>query len=105
MRGGDPVARWARRCAAALPAAECAPLLLMRPGTRDSVGLSAAARRRNLAGHVGYLAGAVAPTRVRACTTVLLDDVVTTGATAAESVRVLSRMGHRVAAVVALTAA
>ena len=63
---------------------------------RDSVGLSGAARQRNIAGRVRLVwpvAGEV----------VLVDDIVTTGATAAESVRMLTTSGADVAAVLAIS--
>jgi predicted amidophosphoribosyltransferase len=65
---------------------------------RDSVGLSGAARQKNVAGRVRLgrathgLTGEV----------LVVDDIVTTGATASESVRVLQTSGARVAAVLAL---
>jgi predicted amidophosphoribosyltransferase len=69
--------------------------LRTRAFTRDSVGLSAGARQVNIAGRV----------RVRRPVSgevVLIDDIVTTGATACESVRVLQTAGARVAAVLAV---
>jgi len=93
-RGGDPVTRLAHRAARQLPGVSVAPVLRLRPFTRDSVGLSSAAREANIAGHVRFRGAVDGPV-------VLLDDVVTTGATAAESVRVLQT--HR-AAVVAVMA-
>jgi predicted amidophosphoribosyltransferase len=92
-RGGDPVTALAR--AAALPGATVVPALRMGAFTRDSVGLSASARQRNIAGRV----------RVRRDVrgeVVLVDDVVTTGATGCESVRVLHTAGARVAAILAV---
>jgi predicted amidophosphoribosyltransferase len=92
-RGGDPVARMAKLAAG--PDGVVVEALRMRAFTRDSVGLSAAERQRNVAGRVRLrrpVEGEV----------VLIDDVVTTGATAAESVRVLQTAGAHVAAVVAI---
>lgn len=86
-RGGDPVTRMAHHTGR-----DVLPVLRMRALARDSVGLTVADRQRNVAGRVtlrGPVAGEV----------VLIDDVVTTGATAAESVRVLQRRGARVLAV------
>jgi predicted amidophosphoribosyltransferase len=62
---------------------------------RDSVGLSSTARQRNIA------------RRVRLCKSVagealVVDDIVTTGATARESVRTLQTAGVRVVAVLAI---
>jgi predicted amidophosphoribosyltransferase len=59
------------------------------------VGLSPAARERNIAGRVRL--SALPPGEV-----LLVDDVVTTGATARETVRVLRAGGVRVTAVLAL---
>ncbi len=92
-RGGDPVTRMART--AAPPGAEVVQALRLRAFTRDSVGLSAGAREANIAGRVRMCGG------VRG-EVVLVDDVVTTGATACESVRVLQTAGARVAAVLAV---
>jgi predicted amidophosphoribosyltransferase len=92
-RGGDPVAAMTR--AAVLPGVTVVDGLRLRPFTRDSVGLSADARARNVAGRVRQR-------RPVPGDCVVVDDVVTTGATAAESVRVLQTSGTRVVAVVAL---
>jgi predicted amidophosphoribosyltransferase len=60
--------------------------------TRDSVGLSIDERRRNIVGRVRL--------RRRVEGDVLLvDDIVTTGSTAAESVRILQTGGARVVGV------
>jgi predicted amidophosphoribosyltransferase len=67
----------------------------MRAFTRDSVGLSADERQRNIAGRVTLRR----PVRGDV---LLVDDVITTGATADESVRVLHDAGARVAAVLAI---
>ena len=104
-RGGDPVARAAEAAARALrpEAALVSPLLRMRRGVRDSVGLAAAQREANLAGRVRVRTGAVDPPAH--ATVLLIDDVVTTGATAAEAVRVLARARIAVAAVLVVAAA
>lgn len=98
-RGGDPVTRLARTAVAAHPGNTVAQSLRMKPLARDSVGLSTGARERNVAGRV-LLRGRPPGTEV-----VLVDDVVTTGATARESVRVLRAAGVRVVAVLAIAAA
>ena len=94
-RGGDPVNRMALAATAGLRDVAVVQALRMRALTRDSVGLSSTDRQRNVAG------------RVRLCSAVagdalVVDDIVTTGATARESVRVLQRAGARVVAVLAV---
>jgi predicted amidophosphoribosyltransferase len=94
-RGGDPVTRISRAAAAGQTCVEVVQALRLRALVRDSVGLSGADRQRNIAGHVRIIkpiAGAV----------LLVDDIVTTGATAAESVRVLHIAGAQVAGVLAI---
>lgn len=98
-RGGDPVARMAR--AAERSGVTVAEILRLRAFTRDSVGLAAAARQRNVAGRVRVRRGVGGVTGP--C--VVVDDVVTTGATVAESVRVLDGVGADVVAVVVLATA
>jgi predicted amidophosphoribosyltransferase len=96
-RGGDPVTRMAL---AATSGGDVTVVraLRMTALVRDSVGLSGAARQKNVAGRVRLgrathgLTGEV----------LVVDDIVTTGATASESVRVLQTSGARVAAVLAL---
>ncbi|MHA7649092.1 ComF family protein [Mycobacterium sp. ML4] len=97
-RGGDPVTRIAQVAVAAHPDIAVTAALRMRALARDSVGLDTGARERNIAGRV-RLRGRPASTEV-----LLVDDIVTTGATARESVRVLRAAGMRVAAVVAIAA-
>jgi predicted amidophosphoribosyltransferase len=101
-RGGPHVLRLARAAARvqAVPTA-VAPALVLTPGTRDSAGLSASARRANLAGHVRPTEALPPP----GTPVVLLDDVVTTGATAAECARVLATVKIKVTAVLSLTSA
>lgn len=92
-RGGDPVTAVAE--AAAVPGTAVVAALRMRAFTRDSVGLSPGQRQHNIAGRVRV--------RERVSGEVLvLDDVVTTGATACESVRVLQTAGVHVAAILAV---
>jgi predicted amidophosphoribosyltransferase len=98
-RGGDPVTRLARVAVAGHPEVSVVQALRMKALTRDSVGLGTAARERNVAGRV-------LPRGQRPGTEVLIvDDIVTTGATAAESVRVLRAAGVRVAGVLAIAVA
>ncbi len=102
-RGGDPVIQMARSAAVLLAGlgveAGVAPCLYTGRGARDSVGLSAAARLVNLDGRVRWRAGS-APPHGRAV--VLIDDVLTTGATAATAAQVLRVHGHSVQAVVTI---
>ncbi|KLI07705.1 phosphoribosyltransferase [Mycolicibacterium conceptionense] len=95
-RGGDPVTRIATSASAGLPGVRVVPALRLRPWVRDSVGLSGAARQRNIAGRVRLI-------RPVAGEVVLVDDIVTTGATAAESVRMLAQAGAQVSAVLAIS--
>ncbi|MFC4125403.1 ComF family protein [Nocardia rhizosphaerae] len=105
-RGGDPVARAAGVAAGWLIDCRTVTLLRMGRGVRDSVGLRTHERAHNLRGrimvirHGADMAGIPANAEV-----VLVDDVLTTGATAAESVRVLSRIGARPRAVLVTCAA
>lgn len=101
-RGGDPVSRMARIAGATLGRhhdVTVVPALRMRALARDSVGLGASARERNITGRV-LLRGQRPRNEV-----VLVDDIITTGATARESVRVLQAAGVRVRAVLAVAAA
>jgi predicted amidophosphoribosyltransferase len=74
---------------------------VLHPATRDSVGLTAAGRLANLSGQVRLAPAGLPPP---ASPVVLLDDVITTGATAAVCASVLAAGGYRVTAVLALTA-
>jgi predicted amidophosphoribosyltransferase len=94
-RGGDPVTRMALAATAGHPALEVTQALRMRAFVRDSVGLSSTDRQRNVAGRVKTTRSVVGDT-------VLVDDIVTTGATASESVRALQSVGARVVAVLAI---
>ncbi|MCZ2816435.1 ComF family protein [Modestobacter sp. VKM Ac-2984] len=120
QRGRDHVRELADRAVAELRAAgvpaRTAPVLGRLRGragrTRDSAGLDAAARRANLAGRfrvlpAGHRAWAGVPAGSRL---VLVDDVVTSGATLTEGARALATAGDTpwrdtpvVAAVVAAT--
>ncbi|WP_343708434.1 ComF family protein [Mycobacterium sp.] len=101
QRGGDPVTRIATLATAGHPGITVVRALRMKPWARDSAGLNSAARERNIAGRV-----LLTRSRLPASGELLLvDDIVTTGATARESVRVLQAAGARVSAVLALAAA
>ncbi|WP_372507092.1 ComF family protein, partial [Mycolicibacillus trivialis] len=98
-----PVTRMARTVAAdprLRTRVAVTPLLRMAVRARDSVGLDAAARQRNLTGRVLWRRAAQPPPA--GTEALLVDDIVTTGATAAESVRVLHSRGVAVAAVLVL---
>jgi predicted amidophosphoribosyltransferase len=105
-RGGQHVTLLAQRAAAALAgagvAAAVAPGLRMARGVRDSVGLAAVARQANLAGRVLPRRAGLPPTGTPV---VLVDDVVTTGATVAACVGALFQTGIEVSAIVVLAAA
>lgn len=92
-RGGDPV--MAACVAVGKQLRTVTPVRAVRtlPQVVDSAGLGAAARRRNLAGRIVPVDGVV---RRKSDSVILVDDVITTGATAAESVLVLASMGLRV---------
>jgi predicted amidophosphoribosyltransferase len=65
---------------------------------RDSVGLTSGDRERNLSGRI----------KLRRAVTgdiLLVDDIVTTGATAREAVRTLAKSGAKVTAVLTLAQA
>jgi predicted amidophosphoribosyltransferase len=104
-RGGAHMQRVARHCAAALAAAgqpaTVAPALAMSSGVRDSVGLDVAARRANLAGRVRPVPAALPPPGTRV---VLLDDVLTTGVTAAACAATLTGAGLIVNCVLTIAA-
>lgn len=100
-RGGDPVTRIARLATADHPDITVARALRMTAWARDSAGLGSAERERNIAGRVSLSRRRLPP----GGELLVVDDIVTTGATARESVRVLQAAGARVAAVLALAAA
>ena len=105
-RGGDHVRRLADCTAAALAAggtpAAVAPALRLARGARDSVGLDAAARAANLAGRIRPREAGLPPPGTGV---VLLDDIVTTGATAAACTAALAAAGIRVNAVLVVASA
>jgi predicted amidophosphoribosyltransferase len=107
-RGHDPTGRLARRAAAtcrrALPSLRCAAVLRHARVVADQAGLDTAGRAANLHGAL------VVPSRlavlVRGHQVVVVDDVLTTGATVQEAARALAAAGADVlaAATVAATA-
>lgn len=96
-RGADLVGALAAAAADGLTAgglpAQAVPVLV-RAGGRDQVGLGARARSRNLAGHVRVARGGV--DRVTGHDVLVVDDVLTTGATIAAARQALERAGARV---------
>ena len=96
-RGGDPVAKVATIATQHHPAVIVVPALRMKALVRDSVGLDSGNRERNVAGRVVLRARPPRNTDV-----LLVDDIVTTGATAAESVRTLQTSGAHVVGVLTL---
>jgi predicted amidophosphoribosyltransferase len=105
-RGGAHLLRLARRCANHLTraghSAAVAPALLLSPGARDAVGLGRDQRAANLATHIRLDARGLPPPGTPV---VLLDDVITTGATIATCTRALTAAGCEVSAALVLTSA
>lgn len=103
-RGHDPMLRVSRRAAARLRRTGVDALVgaLLRPTRRvaDQAGLGASDRAANLSGAFRCVRGR-APTDVP---TVVVDDVITTGATAREAQRALEAAGLRVAGIAAVAA-
>jgi predicted amidophosphoribosyltransferase len=99
VRGHDHALRLARAAARRLPGAVARPLLVPAREVADQAGLGAADRAANLAGAL------TARRDLTGLPVVVVDDVVTTGATLTEAARALRRAGAQVhgAAVVAAT--
>ena len=107
-RGHDPLLRVARRAGAGLRAdhvaARVVPLLALGRRVSDQAGLGATARAGNLAG--AHRVRPRAAARLRSDETlVVVDDLITTGASLAEAARALRAAGLVVqgAAVIAAT--
>ncbi len=104
-RGGDPVLTMARAAAMWLSqhgrVAGVAACLHTAAGASDSVRLTASERAANLAGRVRVRAAALPPPRAAV---VLIDDVLTTGATALASCAALADVGVSVDCVLTLAA-
>lgn len=105
-RGGDPVLAMAVVAARSLASigllAGVAPCLYTAGRARDSVGLDSAGRLANLDGRVRFRPAAAPPPGAQV---VLLDDVLTTGATLVASCRTLAAAGIEVVTGLALAAA
>lgn len=105
-RGGDPVTAMAISAATTMAGAGIcagvAPCLHTGGRARDSVGLDAAGRAANLAGRIRFRGCAGPPVGVPV---VLVDDVVTTGATLLASMAALQIQGIQVVGLLALAAA
>ncbi|WP_456298895.1 ComF family protein [Amycolatopsis mongoliensis] len=106
VRGGPHVERLANAAASVLAGegveVAVAPALELAGGARDAVGLDRAERVANLAGRLRFREAGRPPPGFPV---VVLDDVITTGATAAACVRALEKEGIEVAAVLTLLAA
>lgn len=104
-RGEDPLAVLAASAVRSVDPGSMRVLGALRHtrAVRDQARLGAAARAANLAGALEVRPAAAGSVRGRCC--VVLDDVVTTGATVAEAARALRRAGaaHVVAVAVART--
>ncbi|ROZ83458.1 ComF family protein [Gordonia sp. OPL2] len=105
-RGGDPVAAMSRVAAGRLgPRVSSLDLLVTSSRARDSVGLDARRRVDNLSGAIRLRHRWTDPGPATGGAVLLVDDILTTGATSAESVRVLARHGVTVHAVVVVAGA
>ena len=98
-RGGDHVLRLCRHLARGDPRCHATPAVRLSRRARDSVGLDAEARAANLAGRMWVNTRALPPA---GATVILVDDVVTTGATLRACRAALARAGRDVTAAVVL---
>lgn len=98
-RGGDHLWRWCARLAADRSGTSVAAPLRLAGRVRDSVGLDPRTRAANLAGAV-VVARRALP--ARGASVVLVDDVVTTGATVRAAAAALNGAGVHVLAAIAL---
>lgn len=111
QRGGDPVTIACDFACSQLPSSSVLPLVRIAERTRDSAELGASQRRRNLSGHIVPLTqfkhGISGKLRQRCAqvTVILVDDVATTGATAAETELVAASLGIRIDMVLVLARA
>jgi predicted amidophosphoribosyltransferase len=103
-RGHDPALRITtaavRRLRARRLPARCLDVLGQTRGVADQAGLTAAERLANLAGALTV----VRPAAIRDRRLVIVDDVITTGATLAEAARALRAAGAEVLAVAVVAA-
>lgn len=110
-RGGDPVTVACDFAAGQLPSTSVLSLVYTDECTRDSAELGAAQRRRNLSGRIvpvaKYRAGIGSYLRKQCseATVILVDDVTTTGATAAETELVVASLGIHIDLVLVLARA
>lgn len=102
-RGGDPITEACRYATQKLPQTHLAPVVFTAVDAADSVELGASQRRKNLSGNIrphsaalhrdwGKYAGRVSA--------VLIDDVITTGSTMAETKLVLASFGVEISAAI-----
>ncbi len=100
---GDLVRRAARECLPGWPGAppRVVPALRHRRRVRDQSELDAGQRRANLAGALHVPSRTATALRGREC--VVVDDIVTTGTTAAEAARALTAAGALVVGICSLS--